>query len=283
MLVVIMANNITLPLLTFSFLVMIVSVAAQPASKKFDLDRDLLLLHYDFKTDVDDLHSVAAFATLAANSAFAELNYHAVAGAYGTQSGLYVPPNDLCELAFGDRWSDAHSNFDQALGEVQRQAQNVLDNQGDIWIAEGGQSDFSAALVKALGQENPGLNTKRRIHIVQHSGWNEEVTSAESLAFAKVNADYHKIPDGNATGNGTPGFRSDNVIRVQDYLGQQLLLVWELAIAKANKYNGVEDRYLNESINKGGLDFSDFSEVCWILGLQDLVDGDDFFRRYSGK
>jgi hypothetical protein len=247
----------------------------------FDSSKDLLLVHYDFKTDVDDLHSVAAFATLVSNSKFSQIKYHAVAGAYGTQSGLYVPPNELCQLAFGEKWSDAHQDFDKALEEVKKTALGVLANQGDIWIAEGGQSDFSAALVQAIQTEQPGLNTLDRIHIIQHSDWNEEATSPGSLTFVKENTDYQKIPDGNAVGNGTPGFRSEQIFNLEEFFSdQRLLSIWKLAVDLANQYNGVEGRYLNQAIESGGLDFSDFSEVCWMLGLQEIKDSEEFFKRY---
>ena len=77
----------------------------------FNIEKDLLLVNYDCKTDVDDLHSVAAFITLMSAPAFKKVNYHAVAGTYGIQEGLYVPPNDLFRLAFGDNWTDAHENL----------------------------------------------------------------------------------------------------------------------------------------------------------------------------
>ena len=76
---------------------------------------DLLLAQFDCKTDVDDLHSVAALSTLLSNSDFSRIKYHAVAGTYGTQEGLYVPPNELFQLAFGNSWTDAHKNLESAI------------------------------------------------------------------------------------------------------------------------------------------------------------------------
>ncbi len=109
---------------TFSFIFasitfLVFTMAAMAQNPRIDTDNDLLLVQYDCKTDVDDLHSVAAFRTIIANPACKNLNYHAVAGTYGIQKGLYVPPNELFELAFGNQWSDAHSNFDAALKEVE--------------------------------------------------------------------------------------------------------------------------------------------------------------------
>ena len=118
--------------------------------------------------------------------------------------------------------------------------------------------------------------------MVQHSDWNEEVTSPESLKFVMKNADYQKIPDGNAVGNGTPGFRSPEYTFWKDQItNPKLIEIWQLALDLSNKYNGKEGRYNNEAIMAGGLDFSDLSEVCWILGIQDIKDTEQFFNRYA--
>ena len=54
-----------------------------------------------------------------------------------------------------------------------------------------------------------------------------------------------------------------------------------MAIGIADAYNGADGRYLNESIQKGGLDFSDVAEMTWVFGFSDLVDANDFFREFS--
>lgn len=251
-------------------------------SKTFNKEKDLLLAQFDCKTDVDDLHSVAAFITLMSDANFSKINYHAVAGTYGIQEGLYVPPNDLFQLAFGDNWTDAHTNSETAVERVKEKIKITLGNHGDIWIADAGQSDFTAQLIKAVQADLPEINLKQRIHVVQHSDWNEEVTSPESLQFVMKNADYQKIPDGNAVGNGTPGFRSPEYTFWKDKItNPKLIEIWQLALDLSNKYNGKEGRYNNEAIMAGGLDFSDLSEVCWILGIQDIKDTEQFFNRYA--
>ncbi len=248
----------------------------------FDMDKDLLLAQYDCKTDVDDLQSAAALATLLSDTKFSKINYHAVAGAYGIQEGPYVPSNDLFNLAFGDNWTVAHENFQNAVTQVKLIALSTLANHGDIWIAEAGQSDFSAELIKAIQADLPEMNISQRIHIVQHSDWNEEVTSPASLDFVKTNIDYQKIPDGNAVGNGTPGFRSPDFTMWRDKISDPTLIeIWQLAVDLSNRYNGKEGRYHNEAVSAGGLDFSDFSEVCWILGLQDIKDTEHFFNLFA--
>ncbi len=248
----------------------------------FNIEKDLLLVQFDCKTDVDDLQSAAALVTLLSDPRFSKLHYHAVAGTYGTQEGLYVPPDTLFQLAFGDNWTNAHENLKDAVDRVKAIIKTTLLNQGDIWIAEAGQSDFTARLVKAIQSDLPDISTSQRIHVVQHSDWNEESTFPENLQFVKKNTDYQKIPDGNAVGNGTPGFRSPEYTQWKNKIRNPILIdVWQLAIDLSNKYNGKEGRYNNEAISAGGLDFSDLSEVCRILELQDIKDTEQFFDLYS--
>lgn len=253
-----------------------------PKAGDFNIEKDLLLVQFDCKTDVDDLHTVAAFATLVSNPRYSKINYHAVAGTYGTQEGLYVPPNDLFQLAFGENWTDAHNNVKSAVSKVKSRVIETLVQGGDVWIADAGQSDFSAELVQAVQKDLPGIETSKRIHVVQHAEWNEEVTTPEKLDFVKRNADYIKIPDGNGVGNGTPGFRSPEFTNWEDRITDpDLTEIWQLAIDLGNKYNGKEGRYNNEAIMAGGLDFSDLAEVCWMLGLQDIKDVEHFFSLFS--
>ncbi|MEO0896784.1 MAG: hypothetical protein AAFY71_10325 [Bacteroidota bacterium] len=249
---------------------------------EFDPQKDFLLGNFDCKTDVDDLHSIAAFATIFQDSAFANIKHHAVAGAYGVQDGLYVPPNSLFQLSLGSNWTDAHEKGSKAVDKVYELVAITLKEGGNIWIAEAGQSDFSAALVKKVQTKMPEVKTPDRIHVVQHSDWNEEVTDKQALAFVQAETHYHKIPDGNAEGNGTPGFRTPEFEGWRTMLTDSALLsYWELAVDLGHQYNGKEGRYLNEAIKANGLDFSDHSEVCWILGLADLKDTEAYFQRFG--
>jgi hypothetical protein len=250
---------------------------------KFDRDKDLYLAHFDVKTDVDDVHSVAAVATMLADPRFSKVRYHAVAGTYGVQEGLYVPAERVFDLAFGDHWSGAHEDFNKALDEVRSLSIETLDDGGSIWIAEAGQSDFSAALIRNIQELIPEATVKDRVHVVQHADWNEEVTTAEDLAFVKASANYQKIPSGNAVGNGSPGFRSNAAVNWLEYVSDvRLTEIWTAAVEVANKYNGADGRYLNEAIQNGGLDFSDVAETAWIFGFSDLTDANDFFEEFSG-
>jgi len=268
------------------FLLPVLPACAQkgPEAGMSDSSKDLLLAQFDCKTDVDDLHTVAGFFTLLQDPRFSGIRYHAVAGTYGIQEGLYVPANELFDAAFGKNWADAHSDFQKALKKVYSTVKKTLKNNGDIWIAEAGQSDFTAALIGKIRSGMPGINTSERIHVVQHSNWNEEVISPDKLAFVKANTDYHKIPDGNVTGNGSPGFRNPDLSDWENRIkGDEAKKIWRMAVGIANRYNGNEGRYSNEAVKAGGLDFSDLSETCYILGIGDIVDGKEFFERIGKK
>ena len=259
-------------------------VSSTKQTGKFNIEKDLYLAQFDCKTDTDDIHSIASVATILSDSRFSNVKYHVVAGTYGTQDGLYVPADELFEIAFGTHWSDAHSNFEQALNEVTKLVTKTLEEGGDIWIAEAGQSDFSASLIKNIKNTLPSIKIKSRIHIVQHSNWNENNTATDNLTYVKENADYIKIPDGNVIGNGSPGFYTEDKVNWKNYItGSKLINIWEKAFEIANKYNGQDGRHNNPAIAKGGMDFSDVSETCWIFDFNHLKNAVQFFEEFSSS
>ena len=250
----------------------------------FNVENDLFLAHFDSKTDVDDIQSIAAVATMLADSRFDGVRYHGVAGAYGTQGGLYIPANELFDAAFGDNWSDAHTDFQRALDEVSVVITNTLLHGGEVWIAEAGQSDFSAAVIKRVSDGLPTINVTSKIHIVQHSEWNEGSTSPDNLDYVRNNANYYKIPDGNATGNGSPGFATYQAVNWRNYVRDPRLVdIWELALQISDDFNGSAGRYNNQFIASGGMDFSDVSETCWIFGFEHLENTEAFFREFASQ
>ena len=270
-------------MIPFLFLLIPITSWAGTPLGNFNPEQDLFLPQFDSKTDVDDIHSVAGVGTLLRDPRLADVNYHAVAGAYGIQEGLYVPAPQLFNLVFGEHWSDAHQDRELSIEEVAQLVSKTLTRGGSVWVAEAGQSDFTADWLKRVNEINLPVSSKDRVHVVQHSDWNESVTSPDKLSYVKQHATYHKIPDGNFLGNGSPGFNSDSD------------LIWELALnspkngeswamAKAigEEYNGVDGRYENASITAGGIDFSDVSESCWIFGFAGLKDAEAFFSEFPG-
>ena len=263
-------------------LTLLFSISLKSQEPNFNIETDLLLVQLDSKTDIDDLHTAAGLATLLHHPDYKDLNYVAIAGTYGIQEGLYVPPNELMKLAFNKNWVDADKEWKASVKMIAKKAQKVIDNGGSVWVAEAGQSDFTADWVMKLVEKNPSLNVKEKIHVVQHSDWNESVTEPTKLKYAQTITDYHKIADGNAVGNGTPGFKSDGKVDWESKLNDEhLTQVWNTAIRLGNQYNGIDGRYLNESVAEGGLDFSDLSEVCYILNLMNIKNSDEFFTYFS--
>lgn len=255
---------------------------ADSSGGTFNHGRDLFLAQFDSKTDVDDLHSVAGVATMLRAPGLADVDFHAVAGAYGIQEGLYVPAPELFDLAFGENWSDAHRHREQAVEEVAQLVGKTLENGGQVWVADAGQSDFTADWLKMVSAMDPSFSTRTRVHVVQHSDWNESVTSPDKLAYVRQHANYHKIPDGNEVGNGTPGFRleSDH-LWPQALEGEETGEIWRKARLIADEYNGRDGRYNNSAIAAGGMDFSDVAESCWIFDYAGLEDADAFFAEFA--
>jgi hypothetical protein len=269
---------------TLFVLILSINLHASESKKLglFDIEKDLFLAQFDSKTDVDDIHSIAATATMLADKRFQKLNYFAVAGAYGDQDGLYVPAPKLFDLSFDDRWVNAHTHYDDSLKFVVGKVTETLEKSGNIWIAEAGQSNFTADVIRAIKQQQPSVDTKTRIMVIQHSDWNEKSTNPADLAYTKENAAYYKIPDGNATNNGTPGFKSHQMPNWRSYINEpRLVSIWQLAINIANTYNGVDQRYNNPAIADGGIDFSDVAEMSWIFGFKALKDENAFFKEFT--
>lgn len=264
----------------YIFALLLVSLGAQADTKShFQIDKDFILLQFDSKTDVDDLHTIAAAATVFSLQPFESVRYHAVAGTYGDQEGLYVPSPKLFDMAFPGKWSDNHNRPDKALADVANTVVEQLDRGANIWVVEAGQSNFTARWLKEVAGVRPDVDLRKRIHVVQHSDWNEQQTNPQDLAYVKASASYHRIPDGNATGNGSPGFKTFKPLVPGHYsLPAEVVTIWERAIILGSHYNGLDGRYENDAVAAQGLDFSDTVELCWILGLNDLSDAEDFFE-----
>jgi hypothetical protein len=247
---------------------------------RFKPGADLFLAQFDIKTDTDDLHSVAAVATVLSHPAFACVDHLAVAGTYGVQRGDYVDPEDLFSNAFGANWLDAHRDREGTVRALAMRIAFVLAEGGHVWIMEAGQSDVSAAALQQVRARMPDAPMRDRVHIVQHSSWNERSTAADALAYVQANTDYVKIPDGNATGNGSPGFNTTEDAAWAPLTSAPVMGgVWRQARVLAREKNGTG--YNNRSIAAGGLDFSDTAEAMWIFGYEGMHGVDDFVATFA--
>ena len=221
-------------------------------SGSFNRNTDLVALHFDHAPDPDDGHAAAAGYIVTRELG---LDVIVVGGAYGVwNASRYLSESEgLMNAIWGGQWLDAHNNRSSAVVVATSRWAGTLASGGDVWIAEGGQSDFTAAVVRSIQQQFPEFQTRSRIHLIQHSQWNEDHANASDLSFVKANTNYVRIEDGNNP-NSTADFRSEtpdsfvNTARSTRYAG-----VWNSAFAYLSPYEK--------------LDFSDSVELMHILGI----------------
>lgn len=227
----------------------------------FDPSMDLLSLHYDHAPDRDDGHAAVAGRQV---TTFYGIEPHVVSGAYGTnRDGYQQEAEAVMRAAWGSSWVDAHGDWSSAVDATVQRWRQTLSAGGEVWVAEGGQSDFTADVVRELLRRDPGLDTTAVIHVVQHSEWNERKASPGVLRYVRSVTAYEKIDDGNEK-NRTADLhqRSDSFVRhaTSGTLGD----AWRAAFA----YLPPTDK----------LDFSDTVELLHILGVTKdrVADVDDF-------
>lgn len=237
-------------------------------TRPFNPKTDLISLHYDHAPDLDDGHSAAADRTLL-QSVFGRdwLVPHvvAVSGAYGKNASQFVPGSDaVMDAAWDDAggWLAAHRDRQKAVETLVERWTQTLKAGGDVWVKEGGQSDITAAVVAKIASSMKDVDPRRRIHVVQHSTWNEEQTTPEALAYTRDHTDYIKIRDANTYLN-LKGGEASFVAAATAH--PQFGKMWRAAFA-----------YYDPAVR---LDFSDTGELMHILGLGEFGLG-DFKRKY---
>lgn len=231
----------------------------------FDPFKDMISLHYDHAPDRDDGQSAAADRTILGTMFpphWIRGHVVAVSGAYGKNKKSFRKDSDLVMKATWDApggWIAADDDWEAATAEIVKRWSQTLDAGGDVWIKEGGQSDISADAVRAIKKAKPGINTRQRIHLVQHSNWNENKTTDEDLAYVKKETNYIRIKDANRYLNRKGGDKAFQKMALAHPVSGQ---AWKAAF---NYYNP-EHR----------LDFSDSGELMRILKLGEI--GIDRFR-----
>jgi hypothetical protein len=159
-------------------------------------------------------------------------------------------------------WLSAHKKWRPAVKEAAKRWSAAIKAGGDIWVKEGGQSDFTADVVRKIKRRHLFLNTRRRVHVIQHSSWNERHADERDLAYVKKKTDYVKIRDANAYLNRKGG--DDTFVNTAENhptFGR----AWRAAFAYYDP--------------KELLDFSDTGELFYILGTGE-IDIDEFHRRF---
>ncbi|OPZ22962.1 MAG: hypothetical protein BWZ10_00123 [candidate division BRC1 bacterium ADurb.BinA364] len=242
--------------------------AAEAAKPGFNPKKDLLSLHYDHAPDKDDGHSAAADITLLAalfDADWIKARVIAVSGAVGKNRGSFNHRSDAVMDASWNEWGGwiaAIDQWDEAVETLTERWMAALKEGGDIWIKEGGQSDITAAIVRNIKQRMPDVDTRKRIHLIQHGLWNEKQTTDEDLAYVRAETDYVKIRNANAYLNVKGG--DETFVRAAT-----------AHPVHGNAWKAAFDYYAPSQ----RVDFSDTGELLHILGLGEM-NIDEFRQRY---
>jgi len=256
----------------FSITINVTSPSAPPETMAGDFDfarGDIIMLHYDHAPDKDDGHSAAADrsileTTFGCNGLQSQVI--PVGGTYGTNANSYNSAseavmdavyNDASTCAIG--WQDAHADWASVVSTEVQKWKVALDSASGahIWVKEGGQSDLTADVVGQLLLEYSESVIKSRVHVVQHSNWNEDKTTSSDLAYVKDKTDYIRIKDANSYLNIQPNSNA-NTATINSFVAAATNHpIFGPGWVAAFNYYSTSHR----------LDFSDTGELMWILGL----------------
>lgn len=241
---------------------------AHAPTRPFSPERDLICLNYDHAPDKDDGHSAAADRTILESMFgldWVKKHVVAVSGAYGKNAKTFNTKSDaVMDAAWNAAggWLSAHANREHVVAELANRWRAVLKAGGDVWVKEGGQSDITADIAKTIRTQLSDIDTATRVHVVQHSKWNEKQTTDSALAYTRQHTDYIKIRDANAYLN----LKGGNDAFVDAARGHP---VYGPAWRAAFDYYDPRQR----------LDFSDTGELLHILNLGE-ISVDDFRKRF---
>ncbi|WP_075604013.1 hypothetical protein [Saccharicrinis aurantiacus] len=259
----------------------------------FNKKKDILIAQFDSKPDPDDIHAQAALGCMLLHKDLKGVNYYAVAGAVGIQNGKYIDSEELFNMAFGKKWTDAHTDWEGSVQKITNKVAPILKKGGKVWVQEAGQSNITADWIKELLTLFPEDIIKSNVIVAQHSNWNEDKTDSTDLAYVKSKTSYFALDDGNAAPDADWGDRGS--YSTPEYRSKDSKWI-ELAKSSANKKAGAlwveADRIITEMfpdgfpeewsyIHHNGVDYSDCVENWWIFNIGELADDNaKFWDRY---
>lgn len=217
---------------------------------------DLLAVHLDFVHTDDGL---AALASRDITEWF-DLDPMVVAGTAQPDAFAHSYTG-LMDSGWGSDWVDAAANRTAAVDLATAEWLGVLDAGGDVWVAEGGVSDFSAEVLRNISDARPGLDTASRVHVVQHAQRNEDETTPADFTYVQANADYIRIDDGNSA-NDTADLKMPDTGFTVSALAGPRSAAWAVGF----------------DFHSSDIDFSDAVTVLHILdiGTDQVADPTDF-------
>lgn len=229
---------------------------------------DLLALHYDNCPDRDDGHAIASAKAVLDTVGISDVVIvNGTCGAAIRDRYQRTSPN-VMRAVFGNDWLDGFDDETRSVNISADRWAATLANGDDVWVAEGGPSDFTANVLRRIRSAYPSVSTNR-VHVVQHSSggnFNEANTSRAGIALVKQAADYITIPNGNNPNNGSADFNQRSNAFVS--IARQSRF--------ASEWNAAFD-YLNPNSR---LDFSDTVELLYIINDTQTLTVDDFANRY---
>ncbi len=170
------------------------SAEVSPDENEFDPATDLLSLHFDQPSDRSGGHTVVASKVVTDSL---DIRPWVIGGASGVDPDTYDPTSEvIMRTAWGEDWTNAHANRGGAVADTVARWIETLNAGGDIWVAEAGQSDLTADVIEGLRQVDPELDTTTRVHVIQHSEWNEQQTASGALTEVQTSTDYQLLDVG---------------------------------------------------------------------------------------
>jgi len=237
---------------------------------------DLLVLHYDNCPDRDDGHAIPAGKSIVEK--YGINNVLTVNGTCGNsiRNRFVDESQSVMQASWGNSYLDAHNQRNLSVNTAAIRWASTLSNGAHVWVAEGGQSDFTADVVRKI-ESNYGSSSLKRIHIIQHSAgstaYNEKFTDAANLAYLKNRTSYQPVANGNVGGNGTADLNAQSSYFVFTARASRFSAEWNAGF----DYLPPDCAVRKESCK---LDFSDTVEVLYIIGDTQTQSVNDFANNY---
>ena len=231
---------------------------------------DFISIHHDNGPDYDDMHSGVADHMVADYYGLRRgTDYAVVSGTIsaGRPRTVYRKSSELVfDTIFGkagsmNTWLNYFENESSTISTIASKWKTVLEAGNKVWVLDGGPSDATALIIRALERQGANVNYKN-ITVIQHSTLaNEKYTNAANLAYIKSKAVYMPIPDGNWRNANAP-------VDTPDLNLNNALAAKYMAEFKSNAVYGDEWTVAINTANiHPKLDASDTVELLWALGI----------------
>jgi hypothetical protein len=237
---------------------------------------DLLVLQYDNCPDKDDGHAIPA-----GKSVVEKYDINNVLVVNGTCGNSILnrfngASNAVIKASWGTQYLDANGQRVAAVQQSATRWASTLSNGADVWVAEGGQSDFTADVVRQIESRYSNINLKR-IHVIQHStgsgAYNEDFTDSANLSYLKNKTTYQPIANGNVGGNGSANLNQQSFYFVSTARASRFSAEWNAGF----QYLPPDCTLRTENCK---LDFSDTVELLYIIDDKSTQNVNDFANNY---